>query len=118
MKNHLKITTKHTTQLCHLSCEMENEMRNIVKNKINPVRELGDTKLKVSFTDLPTPRDTRSEKDLLQDWWAGVGQYLLEDMTLIENDDKLTQEEKDKKLEPLIERYHIGPDLKIWYEMD
>ena len=118
MKNHLKTITKHTTQLCHLSCEKENEMKNIVKIKTNPVRELGDSKLKVSFTDLPTARDIRSEEDLLQKWWIGVGRYLEEDMNLIENDDKLTREEKDKKLEPLIEKFHIGPDLKIWYEMD
>ena len=93
-------------------------MRNIVKIKINPVRELGDSKLKVSFTDLPTARDIRSEEDLLQKWWIGVGRYLEEDMNLIENDDKLTREEKDKKLEPLIEKFHIGPDFKIWNEMD
>ena len=35
IKNHLKITTKHTTQLCHQSCQKEKEMTETKTTQIN-----------------------------------------------------------------------------------
>ena len=115
MKNHLKTTTKHTTQLCHQSCHKEKEMTetnttqiSIIKNTNHPrwssVSSDDDGKNFGKNDDFLVLWEMLKPKEHRPKSLSKYRLHLYEETDRIGLDETLSREEKSKKLKPLFEK--------------